>query len=301
MVRHNYFIIILDSSLTSNKKMSSKEGDYEAVAEAIRKILPKEDYDDGSIGPVLVRLAWHASGTYDKKSGTGGSNGATMRYHMEAADGANAGLEYARKFLEPIKAQFPWITYADLWTFAGAVALEAMGGPKIPWKPGRVDYTDEVNVPPNGRLPDGALGQDHLRHIFYRMGFNDQEIVALCGAHNLGRTHANRSGFDGPWVPNPTRFANTYFKLLLNGEWHLDKSPAGVPQYYDEDKELMMLPADMALVKDEKFRKYVELYAKDKDLFFKDFSAAFAKLLELGVRRDASGKAAINVIDKSKL
>lgn len=281
--------------------MSGKEGDYEAVAEAIRKILPKEDYDDGSIGPVLVRLAWHASGTYDKKTGTGGSNGATMRYHLEAADGANAGLEYARKFLEPIKAQFPWITYADLWTFAGTVALEAMGGPKIPWKPGRVDYTDEVNVPPNGRLPDGALGQDHLRHIFYRMGFNDQEIVALSGAHNLGRTHANRSGFDGPWVPNPIRFANTYFKLLLNGEWHMDKSPAGVPQYYDEDKELMMLPTDMALIKDEKFRKYVELYAKDRDLFFKDFSAAFSKLLELGVRRDASGKAAINVIDKSKL
>lgn len=30
-------------------------------------------------GPVLVRLAWHASGTYDKATGTGGSNGATMR------------------------------------------------------------------------------------------------------------------------------------------------------------------------------------------------------------------------------
>jgi catalase (peroxidase I) len=36
-------------------------------------------YDDGSYGPVLVRLAWHASGTYDKDSKTGGSNGATMR------------------------------------------------------------------------------------------------------------------------------------------------------------------------------------------------------------------------------
>jgi cytochrome c peroxidase len=36
-------------------------------------------YDDGSYGPVLVRLAWHASGTYDKDTKTGGSNGATMR------------------------------------------------------------------------------------------------------------------------------------------------------------------------------------------------------------------------------
>jgi cytochrome c peroxidase len=29
-------------------------------------------YDDGSYGPVLIRLAWHASGTYDKETGTGG-------------------------------------------------------------------------------------------------------------------------------------------------------------------------------------------------------------------------------------
>ena len=42
-------------------------------------MLEKEDYDDGSYGPVFVRLAWHASGTYDKNTNTGGSNGATMR------------------------------------------------------------------------------------------------------------------------------------------------------------------------------------------------------------------------------
>lgn len=33
-----------------------------------------------------------------------------------------------------------------------------------------------------------------------RMGFNDQEIVALCGAHTLGRCHSDRSGFLGPWT-----------------------------------------------------------------------------------------------------
>jgi cytochrome c peroxidase len=36
-------------------------------------------YDDGSYGPVLLRLAWHASGTYDKDTKTGGSNSASMR------------------------------------------------------------------------------------------------------------------------------------------------------------------------------------------------------------------------------
>ena len=44
-----------------------------------------------------------------------------------------------------------------------------------------------------------------------------------------------------------------------------------------------MLPSDIAMVQDPEFKKYVEMYAKDEDLFFKDFAKAFAKLLELGV------------------
>jgi cytochrome c peroxidase len=55
--------------------------DYAAVRQAVSDIMEKdEDYDDGSYGPILVRLAWHASGSYDKASNTGGSNGATMRW-----------------------------------------------------------------------------------------------------------------------------------------------------------------------------------------------------------------------------
>ena len=133
--------------------------DYGAVRQAIADIMEKdEDYDDGHYGPILVRLAWHASGSYDKASNTGGSNGATMRWargpvplrphlsphsryaaqfttlppcahrYKEGDYGANAGLKVARDLLEPIKVKFPWISYADLWTLAGATAIEEMGG-----------------------------------------------------------------------------------------------------------------------------------------------------------------------------
>ena len=88
----------------------SNVGDYAAVREDIKKILPQPGYDDGSAGPILVRLAWHASGTYDVHSQTGGSDGATMRFAMEANDPANAGLDKARAFLEPIKQKHPWIS-----------------------------------------------------------------------------------------------------------------------------------------------------------------------------------------------
>ena len=68
-------------------------------------------------------------------------------------------------------------------------------------------------VTPDGRLPDAKQGHEHLRDIFYRMGFVDKEIVALSGAHALGRAHPDRSGFDGPWTKEPLIFDNSYFTV----------------------------------------------------------------------------------------
>ena len=82
------------------------------ASDAINELLDDED----DLGPTLVRLAWHASGTYDKDSDTGGSDGATMRFPPESAYDANAGLGIARAALAPIKKRFPGISYADLWT-----------------------------------------------------------------------------------------------------------------------------------------------------------------------------------------
>ena len=86
-------------SITPSQPSSNQLSD---VKHAIKKLLHQPDYDDGSAGPVLVRLAWHAAGTYDAASNTGGSNGAGMRYESEGGDPANAGLQHARAFLEPV-------------------------------------------------------------------------------------------------------------------------------------------------------------------------------------------------------
>jgi catalase (peroxidase I) len=95
------------------------------------------------------------------------------------------------------------------FSLAGCVAVEHMGGPHIEWTGGRRDKGNEVDCPPQGRLPDAALGKDHVLDVFVsRMGFTVQETVALIGAHTVGRCHADRSGFDGPWTYNPTRFSN---------------------------------------------------------------------------------------------
>lgn len=256
--------------------------DYQEVYNLIAKrLIDESDYDDGSYGPVLLRLGWHASGTYDAATGTGGSNGATMRFAPEGDHGANAGLKAARDFLEPVKEKYPWISYSDLWTLAAACAIQEMGGPNIPWRPGRQDR-DVSFCTPDGRLPDGAKGAPHLRGIFGRMGFNDQEIVALSGAHALGRCHTDRSGFEGPWTFSPITLTNDYYKLLLEEQWTYRKWN-GPRQFQDKSKTLMMLPSDMSLIKDRSFKPTVEKYAQDQDAFFADFSKVITKLLELGV------------------
>jgi len=242
-------------------------------------------------GPTLVRLAWHSSGTYDKITKTGGSQKGTIRFKEELAHGANAGLDIAVSWLEPIFKKFNKATdlsYADLYTLAGVVAIEKLGGPKIPWRAGRVDSFEVSDVTPDGRLPDADKGNpmataEGLRNIFGRMGFNDQEIVALSGAHALGRCHATASGYVGPWTFTPTTFNNQYFVLLKGLQWVPANSKAITKfQYADPSGKLMMLPSDIVLIQDGEFKKYVDIYAKDQKTFFSDFAAAFQKLEELG-------------------
>ena len=148
-------------------------------------------------------------------------------------------------------------------------AIQEMLGPAIPFRPGRADR-DVAFCTPDGRLPDAAQGQSHVRNIFYRMGFNDQEIVALIGAHALGRCHTDRSGFEGPWTFSPVTVSNAYYQLLLDEKW-VWRSWDGPKQLQDKKtRSLMMLPTDYCLIQDKAFKPWVKAYAADEELFFKE-------------------------------
>jgi hypothetical protein len=54
-------------------------------------------------------------------------------------------------------------------------------GPSILWRPGRVDAPDNATCPPDGNLPDASKDAGHVREVFGRMNFTDQEAVALIG------------------------------------------------------------------------------------------------------------------------
>jgi len=246
--------------------------------------------------PILVRLAWHDSGTFNKDLAAkwpvcGGANG-SIRFKPEIDHGANAGLVNALGLLEPVKQKCPEVSYADIYQMASAVAIEVANGPVIPMRYGRVDAEGPDDCPPEGNLPAGGAPYPneakspgkHLRDVFYRMGLNDQDIVALSGAHTIGRAYPSRSGFGkektkytetGPgtiggssWTPEWLKFDNSYFVEVKE----------------KRDAELLVLETDACLFEDEGFKPYAEKYAADQDAFFADYAQSHVKLSELGVK-----------------
>ncbi|TNE29135.1 MAG: catalase/peroxidase HPI [Bacteroidetes bacterium] len=102
------------------------------------------------------------------------------------------------------------------------------------------------------------------------------------------------SGLEGAWTTHPTKWDNGYFYLLFNYEWELKKSPAGAWQWEpinckEEDKPVdafnpnirhnpIMTDADMAMIKDPKYREISEKFYKDPEYFTEVFARAWFKL-----------------------
>jgi len=239
-------------------------------------------------GPILIRLNWHDAGVFSDGELKGGCPNAAMRFTDggEGTFGANAGLpDVALGLLEPITKKYEaQISNADLWTLAANVAIKEMGGPEVPTRFGRVDAASSAESVESqvGRLPDGDKGIDHLREIFHPKGFDDKDIVALSGAHTVGRCNPDRSGFDGPWTEEPLKFDNTYFTEMISKKYVLGEASPGNPQYEDAETGTIMLISDLALLTDDAFKVHVEAYAADQAAYFADFTAAWVKLQENG-------------------
>ena len=184
--------------------------------------------DYGHYGPFMVRMAWHAAGTYRTADGRGGASTGNQRFAPLNSWPDNGNLDKARRLLWPIKRKYgDRISWADLFVLAGNVAMETMGFKTFGFGGGRADiwgpeediywgaeeewlgnarYSGErqlahplaavqmglIYVNPEG--PDGkpdpiASGKD-IRETFGRMAMNDYETVALtAGGHTFGKAH----------------------------------------------------------------------------------------------------------------
>lgn len=196
--------------------------------------------DYGHYGPFMIRMAWHAAGTYREGDGRGGSNTGNQRFAPLNSWPDNGNLDKARRLLWPIKQKYGnSLSWADLFVLAGNVALESMGFKTFGFAGGREDiwepeediywgaettwldnerYYDDrelelplaavqhglIYVNPEG--PDGnpdPLGSARdIRETFKRMAMNDEETVALtAGGHTFGKTHG--AGLEEHMGPDP--------------------------------------------------------------------------------------------------
>ncbi|CAD7932847.1 unnamed protein product [Amoebophrya sp. A120] len=294
---------------------------HEAALSVRDTIYDPDFYDDGTYGPLYIRNCIHSSLTYNKHDGTGGLEGATMRFRPERSDAHNRACDHVHKRIETlVKNKHPWISFADAFALAAYVVIEVSGGPIIPLSVGRRDSDGKVFEGTNierkpvmpGRLPMPEQGihdeeqellaiADQMRRIFLdRAGVTEQQMVCLIlGGHSYGRCHQHISGYAGPWQHNPGRFNNMMAWNLLNHEWKLvDKTmedcsgdlitglkPRGIRrQYVNENGKggIMMLMSDMCLIRQPAWRKWVEIYAKDSNRLKRDFGITFKAATELG-------------------
>ena len=185
--------------------------------------------DYGHYGPLFIRMAWHAAGTYRIIDGRGGAASGAQRFAPLNSWPDNGNLDKARRLLWPVKKKYGnAISWADLLVLAGNVAIESMGGTTIGFGGGREDIwwpEEEVNwgaesdwlgdarygttrqslqqplaavqmgliyvnpQGPNGQ-PDPLQSAQDVRETFARMSMNDEETVALiAGGHTFGKMH----------------------------------------------------------------------------------------------------------------
>jgi catalase-peroxidase len=208
-----------------------KSLDLKAVVKDLRALMTNSQEwwpaDFGHYGGLMIRLAWHAAGTYRITDGRGGAGTGQQRFAPLNSWPDNANLDKGRRLLWPIKQKYgKKISWADLMVLAGNVALESMGFKTFGFAGGRADvwepeelfwgpegtwlgderYSGERQLAeplgavqmgliyvnpegPNGN-PDPLAAAKDIRETFFRMAMNDEETVALiAGGHTFGKTH----------------------------------------------------------------------------------------------------------------
>ena len=228
--QHSNLVNPMDEKFRYAKEF--KKLDYNKLKKDLHKLMTDSQNwwpaDYGHYGPLFIRLAWHAAGTYRTADGRGGAGTGNQRFAPLNSWPDNVNLDKARLLLWPIKKKYGnKISWADLFILVGNVALDSMGfktfgfgaGREDIWEPeddiywgsekewlgvnrysGKRDLEQPLGASHMGLIyvnpqgpdanPDPLLAAHDIRETFGRMAMNDYETAALvAGGHTFGKSH----------------------------------------------------------------------------------------------------------------
>lgn len=194
--------------------------DLNAVKQDLRALMTDSQAwwpaDWGHYGGLMIRMAWHAAGTYRLADGRGGAGTGNQRFAPLNSWPDNGNLDKARRLLWPIKKKYGnKLSWADLIILAGTIAYESMGLKTFGFAGGRTDiWHPEKDVywgnEKEWLAPSGSRYETDSR----------ESLENPLSAVQMGLIYVNPEGVDG--IPDPLRTAldvrETFARMAMNDE-----------------------------------------------------------------------------------
>jgi len=173
--------------------------------------------DWGHYGGLMIRMAWHAAGTYRTADGRGGAGTGNQRFAPINSWPDNANLDKARRLLWPIKKKYGnRISWADLIILAGNVAYESMGLKTFGFGFGREDIWHPEKGTYWGSEKEWLAPSDNPNSRYS----GERDLENPLAAVMMGLIYVNPEGVDGK--PDPLRTAQdvrvTFARMAMNDE-----------------------------------------------------------------------------------
>ncbi|MAD73606.1 MAG: catalase/peroxidase HPI [Rheinheimera sp.] len=171
--------------------------------------------DYGHYGPFMIRMAWHAAGTYRTADGRGGASTGNQRFAPLNSWPDNGNLDKARRLLWPVKQKYGnKLSWADLFILAGNVALESMGFKTFGFGGGRVDIWEPEEDIYWGAEKEWLATSDKPDSRYS----GDRELANPLAAVQMGLIYVNPEGPDGK--PDPLAsgrdIRDTFERMAMN-------------------------------------------------------------------------------------
>ena len=204
-----------------NYRSAVKKLDYKALEDDMHTLMTEpQDWwpaDWGHYGGLMIRMAWHAAGTYRTGDGRGGAGTGNLRFAPLNSWPDNGNLDKARRLLWPIKKKYGNnISWADLFILAGNIAYESMGLKMFGFSYGRADiWHPEKDIYWGSENEFLAPSEERYSNLE-----DPSTLEEPLGATHMGLIYVNPEGVNGK--PDPLKTAlhvrETFARMAMNDE-----------------------------------------------------------------------------------